>query len=690
MPNIFYLDYENGDDANDGSDWANAWKTFTLGATAARIAPGDIIRIAKSPAPSSIGNATWTSLSKIVTLEVAQTLNIDMCELIWTAGESAVATNSTYEKEGTNCMKITPPASPTINTLQAYHAIDELDLSSYQKISFWIRNYSKIIANNWKVCLCSDVAGETIVDTFEIPAIPSTNKYIPLTLAKVGGGNLGASIKSIALYSGSDITGMASKYIYVDNFIACTTAGLNLQSLISKNSTEQGGTEGWFGIQSIDGVTINLDNGVETKAGAGQGYYTAGTTPDTVTTYKRETIKTTMEGTSSNQVHVITDSGSAGLNIQYQGGYNILTTEQDGETFFDGLNGNGYAIYISGKNYITINRINAVRYSVNLHLLNNANYNTIDNVFVSNSSMWSIYLKGIKNLTLNNVICINNGNMGIGIDDCNNFEIDTIKVDNNEVDGIEIKNCENIGIQEITSASNNISSGVVFYTSRNCIINEVVNADSNDYGIEYTSNTKNNKIWSLSTKGNGDGGVYVGSTEENNMIANALLAEGTEIAQGLLAGFDRRFYSMFHDQGSNHKIFTDGGIIVSEATDRVGGTGLMWKLSPLLARDNWYPLTLSIAKIAVVADKLVTVKVWMKKNHATNIGGKLVCRGAQLAGIGLDDVVDTKANDADTWEELEISFTPTQAGVVEIEAWAYYVAGNADVYVEDMTITQAD
>lgn len=60
----FHLDYENGNNSNSGADFANAWKDITDGPTAARIAPGDIIRIAKSPAPSSIGNATWTNLNK--------------------------------------------------------------------------------------------------------------------------------------------------------------------------------------------------------------------------------------------------------------------------------------------------------------------------------------------------------------------------------------------------------------------------------------------------------------------------------------------------------------------------------------------------------------------------------------------------------------------------------------------------
>jgi hypothetical protein len=59
MP-TYYIDFENGNDANTGLSFAQRWKTITNGATAARIAPGDEIRIMASPDPTSIGNATWT------------------------------------------------------------------------------------------------------------------------------------------------------------------------------------------------------------------------------------------------------------------------------------------------------------------------------------------------------------------------------------------------------------------------------------------------------------------------------------------------------------------------------------------------------------------------------------------------------------------------------------------------------
>ena len=41
----FYINPAAGNDANDGLSFANAWKTITSGATEARIAPGDEIRI---------------------------------------------------------------------------------------------------------------------------------------------------------------------------------------------------------------------------------------------------------------------------------------------------------------------------------------------------------------------------------------------------------------------------------------------------------------------------------------------------------------------------------------------------------------------------------------------------------------------------------------------------------------------
>jgi len=71
----YYIDFEGGNDANAGTSFATRWKTITNGATAARIAPGDTIRIMASPDPTSIGNATWTGGGRPAAINISSSTN---------------------------------------------------------------------------------------------------------------------------------------------------------------------------------------------------------------------------------------------------------------------------------------------------------------------------------------------------------------------------------------------------------------------------------------------------------------------------------------------------------------------------------------------------------------------------------------------------------------------------------------
>jgi hypothetical protein len=663
---IYYMDYINGNDANDGSTWALAKKTIN-GFTAAILNPGDVIRIAKSPAPVSLGmTGAWTNNSKTVTLGVAQTANIDMCEVAWTAANGATVTLTgvaTDAKEGSYCMKIAFPATPVANTLYAYYATGALDLSAYQKISFWIKNSAAIAdATTIKVCLCSDVAGATIVDTFNIPAIPSTARWIPLTLARAGGGNLGAAIQSIAIYTDASLP-TGSSNILVDDFIACTTDGLNLQSLISKNSLEQGGTEGWYAIQSINGTTVLLDTETNTKANAGRGY--SGTT-ETVTTYKRETIKTALASSSTTAVQTVQDSGTLGSNIEFQGGWNTSTTVQEGETFFDGLNGNGYGIYLYGKSYITFNYLNAHRYNYGVSYNNSSNNNTITTLSnANNNTNYGVYYSGSSNSTITTLSNANNNtNSGVYYDSSNNNTITTL-----------------------SNANNNTNYGVYYYSSNNNTITTLSNANNNTNSGVYYNSCNNNTIKSLSTSGNGTGGVrnYGGG---RNYLFNALIAEATEVG-GFLSFDNSYIFSHKHDQtADNHWIFTDGGTINSQTAVRHTASGIAWKLAiTSSSRASNYPLTLSIAKVAVAANALVTVSVWVQRDNV-GIKGRLMLKGKQIAGINNNVYTDMTAA-INTWEQISISATPTEAGVIEIELQAIYDTALGNLYADDMSISQA-
>jgi len=659
----FYLDYENGNDDSNGVSWANAWKTITNGATAARIAPGDIIRIAKSPAPTSIGNATWTNLSKTVTLASAQTATIELCETAWTAANGATVTRqsvATDAKEGSYSMQITAPASPATSTLYAYYTIASTDFSAYQKLSFWLKNEVAVSAGNWSICLCSDTAGATVIDTFQIPAVASTGRWLPLTLTKVGGGNLWSAIQSIALYSDT-VAPTASKYVRVDDFVACTTSGLNLQSLISKNSAEQGGTEGWYGIQSINGTTILLDNDTNALANAGRGY--SGTT-ETVATYKRETIKTALASAATTVVQQVQDSGTLGSNIEFQGGWNTSTTIQDGETFFDGLNGNGYGLYLNGKSHITFNYLNVYRYNYGVYYYTNSSNNTITTLSNAN----------------------NNANYGVCYGNSNNNTIITLSNANNNSYGVYYGYSSNNTIITLSNANNNANYGVYYYGSNNTITT-LSNANNNaNYGVFYYINSSNNTIKSLSTTGNSTGGIrnYGGG---KNYIFNALIAETTEVG-GYLGFDDSRIFSHNHDQtANNHAIFTDGGQIHSDTTTRHTASGIAWRFDVTSTnRSSAYPLSLSIARIACMANNEITVSAWFRRSNA-GLTMRLVCKGKQIAGVD-SDITDSMTAGADTWEQLQIQFTPTENGVVEItaEAWGGTTYSG---YIDDMAISGA-
>lgn len=97
---IFYIDFENGNDANDGTTWAQAWKSLTTGATAARTAPGDEIRLAKSPDPTSLGQmAFWTGIDRIYT-EITPTSSTNATPIVITKAGHGVVTGDFVQVYG--------------------------------------------------------------------------------------------------------------------------------------------------------------------------------------------------------------------------------------------------------------------------------------------------------------------------------------------------------------------------------------------------------------------------------------------------------------------------------------------------------------------------------------------------------------------------------------------------------------
>ncbi len=128
-------------------------------------------------------------------------------------------------------------------------------------------------------------------------------------------------------------------------------------------------------------------------------------------------------------------------------------------------------------------------------------------------------------------------------------------------------------------------------------------------------------------------------------------------------------------------------MIRTDATQTHSTASYSWKFSPTSAnRSQYYPLNQSIAKVACAANALVTIRAWFRRDN-TGLTGKLVCKGGQISGVSAD-VTASMTEVANTWQQLTITFTPTESGVVDIEA-QFWGGASYNGWVSDLDIAQA-
>ena len=624
----YYIDLVSGNDANSGADWANAKKTIA-GVTAAMLNPGDEVRIAKTMDETSLGqNATFTNGSITVTLTSAVTKNVtEGLNGTWTVSANVTASNSTNRKHGASCESLAIAAGFTTGKV-AYAAVSgggTQDFSAYQKMSLWFSANATVAASTFRVCLCSDAIGDVIVDSFYIPAIATglSNVLVPLVIDK--GSACGASIQSVAIYADVD---PGTVTIRVNNCF--TTNNLNLTSII--------GTTGkvWWTVRSISGTTILIDQAGVNDNSTGRGWYGSTTTE---TLYYRDPF----QGAPGTIYFQTQDSGTAaGGYINYIGGWNTGSNLRTGMTIIDGysLTYGQSGIYSTG-NYVKISYCGAVRFASGL------NFNS------------------------NNFLCeFNNG--------------------------------------ILLTCTNGINTGSSFFTKLNDVVSTLHNTNCFSTGGTFRGHTLVNlKGYSCTTAAmNAYGGNEIFTADfQNNGVADVYLYEGGDVGtysvlmrhvkMGSTTEVSPQFqvpamlWSFHHDQTTdNNWGFTYQGTVNWQTAVFQGSDPGSWKVAISGSnRTSNFPIRLKLAEIAVSASALVTFKAWVKKDHATNVGGKIYVLGSEYTINGVVAASATKANDTN-WEELTITFTPTETGVVDIWGEAWYSAGNSNVYFGSITVTQ--
>jgi len=528
---IWYVDYVNGDDTNGGTSWADAVKTIQ-GVTAAMLNPGDEVRIAKSPDPTSLGqNATFVKDSKTTILTSSVTVNICDCDNSWTDSSGITSTIDTSKyREGLGSVRIKQTGSFTTG-LASYFSFDETDFSGYTQVSFWINSGYTITSSKLSLRLCSDSNGAVTVNTIPIPSVPATlnlTTWIPITVET--GSALSSSVKSIALYVDDSV---ASMDFYLDNIIACKSSvepdSLTLSSLIGIDP-DLGET--WYGIRSINGTTVIFDESTRTYTGPTEGN---GSRIDGIyEIFKRETIQTGY-GSTSQQTQ---DSGISGNLIAYSGGWNTTLSydNQDGETWYDGSNcvanglniGNGTFTY-----YVSIDKLSFVRYSTGLYMLRCFNC-LINNMAVGNN-IRGIYVMGNYNQFIN-IDTQKNEIESAVLDSCSYSTFSNIRIRSSVAQGLETRSIitacifSNLEASSIQSDPGSSYYGLDLSNVYLCSFDGLNAYDNTNAGLSQTT-CFNNSISNASFSGNGID-IYIYSDSYGLLISNASLSSTTQVDFG--------------------------------------------------------------------------------------------------------------------------------------------------------------
>jgi hypothetical protein len=153
------------------------------------------------------------------------------------------------------------------------------------------------------------------------------------------------------------------------------------------------------------------------------------------------------------------------------------------------------------------------------------------------------------------------------------------------------------------------------------------------------------------------------------------------------------FWQNYNGTANDNRIYyaASVGQIVTDTTTRHTASGVSWKMTlpttaGVISPTANFPLSLPVATIACNSSTLVTVTIWIYRT-STSATVKLFCAGGQILGVA-SDISVSAAGSANTWEQLTLTFTPTQQGVVQLQVQTYGTT-SASVYVDDFSVSQA-
>lgn len=213
-----YVDFVNGNDSSNGSDFAQRVKTLAKADNLSD--PGDTIRVMGSVPTKSAVESNWTNGS--TTVKLLETFRkLIYSEGAWTSASPNITASTTNSlpgaQDGESYSRFVAAGFTTgkIAYFPRTGTPEELDLSQYQRITLWVGCTTNLPAGRLRLDLCSDALGNTIVHSAPVNVELLANKWTAVTVDL--GQLINSGINSIRLTALASIDG---KTIFVDNIYA--------------------------------------------------------------------------------------------------------------------------------------------------------------------------------------------------------------------------------------------------------------------------------------------------------------------------------------------------------------------------------------------------------------------------------------------------------------------------------------
>lgn len=654
-----------------GSSFVDAWKT--MAAITSSVGYGSTIRIKESDDLVSPGNATWTNGSTTITWASAKNKVITNCDSAWTASANVTATAplDANTKEGSACVKLAPATAFTTGKLAYFTLPSTLDLSAFQQVSLWFSGLAG--TGNFSLKLCSDSAGDTPVNTLVFPAVINHHQTVVLD----NGAALGSGINSIALYA---VTDPGTTVVYLDNIVACKAPGasdcITHAHVISKNTV---GEPEMYAILSIQDDSVEIGGAYLTTV-LSTGYTNrpyVGIT-ETVATYVMTGFQMSNVGwnTSVKRTYV-GGNGTADAFITFSGGWNRTDmSTQTGATYFNGMHQIDYALAYSTKNYMALEKIGFMYCAYYGVWWSGVGF---DGRF---EQIVGCYYCGFYSIESNAI-----GPYYVEFTHMHGSNAPEVWGDNYYGDGqpgiIKGTRMHGFALNRATTAT------ALSLRSRNVMyLDKLDNMGGFGFTDAGTGQYGDSRLIGCAFSD-----CYRAEVGQITNLYPTYLNDCTFQAPSFTYadnGLARVFSSRHGGVEDDHRIYAHYFSAMTDATVRHTASGVAWKISP--TEETTYvtqfgPATLPLAKIAVNASTLVTVKCWLRRDN-TGISAGIRLISSDIAGSYSADPQTLMTAAADTWEEVTLTFTPTGKGVVEIVGIAW--GGTTyNAWFDDMTITQA-